>query len=99
WHFVHLRERASAAQLDRLRELLTYGPAARGERIEDDLLLVVPRLGTISPWASKATDIARHCGLETVERIERGTAYRFESVAVRELGMPQRNALLSLIHD
>jgi len=32
----------------------------------------VPRLGTISPWASKATDIARNCGLERVLRIERG---------------------------
>ena len=40
------------------------------------LLLVVPRFGTISPWSSKATDIARHCGLDAVRRLERGIAYR-----------------------
>src|SRR5690606_16705653 len=38
-------------------------------------LLAVPRPGTISPWSSKATDIARACGLDAVERIERGTWY------------------------
>jgi phosphoribosylformylglycinamidine synthase len=45
-------------------------PSANGE-----LFLVVPRLGTISPWSSKATDIARNCGLAAIRRIERGTAY------------------------
>ena len=43
---------------------------------EGTVLLVVPRVGTISPWSSKATDIARHCGLDAVRRIERGIAYR-----------------------
>ncbi|MCH3703315.1 hypothetical protein LZB55_08575, partial [Campylobacter lari] len=38
-------------------------------------LLVIPRLGTISPWASKATDIAHNCGLSAVHRIERGVRY------------------------
>ena len=38
-------------------------------------LFVVPRLGTISPWSSKATDIARNCGLRDVRRIERGIAW------------------------
>ena len=38
-------------------------------------LLVVPRLGTQSPWSSKATDIAHRCGLDSVSRIERGTLF------------------------
>ena len=74
-HFVYLVE--SEASLDgkdinRLQDLL------HGEFTSDlhnkDLLLVVPRLGTQSPWSSKATDIARRCGLDSVQRIERGTA-------------------------
>jgi phosphoribosylformylglycinamidine synthase len=63
----------SAADRERLERLLAYGsPAAAAE---GDLYLVVPRIGTISPWSSKATDIARNCGLEKVKRIERGTVY------------------------
>lgn len=46
----------------------------------DAALYVVPRLGTVSPWSSKATDIARVCGLAAVERIERGRAYLFDGV-------------------
>src|SRR6185503_21332258 len=52
---------------------LDYGePAVDGR---GKLYLVVPRLGTISPWSSKATDIAHNCGLAGVKRIERGTVY------------------------
>jgi phosphoribosylformylglycinamidine synthase len=59
--------------MSRLQELL-HGEQVEGLD-EDGLLLVTPRLGTISPWSSKATDIARHCGLQEVSRIERATAY------------------------
>ncbi|MBM3353789.1 MAG: phosphoribosylformylglycinamidine synthase, partial [Betaproteobacteria bacterium] len=61
------------------------------------LFLVVPRLGTISPWSSKATDIARNCGLTQVLRIERGTAYRVDCAA--PLSPPQRAAIAALLHD
>ena len=72
-HFVEARGALGAADRDRLERLLGYGtPAAGGE---GELYLVVPRIGTISPWSSKATDIARNCGLGSVKRIERGTAY------------------------
>ncbi|MBK1619763.1 phosphoribosylformylglycinamidine synthase [Lamprobacter modestohalophilus] len=49
---------------------------------EGSLLLVVPRPGTISPWSSKATDIAQHCGLNAVRRLERGTAYRLRPISM-----------------
>ncbi|WP_066452633.1 phosphoribosylformylglycinamidine synthase [Castellaniella caeni] len=76
-YFVETREALSAAEQQRLQALLDDGgdhtpPAAERHAIQ---LLVVPRLGTISPWSSKATDIARHCGLDTVQRIERGVRY------------------------
>lgn len=46
----------------------------------DSVACVVPRLGTLSPWSSKATDIAHVCGLAGVERVERGRAYLFSGV-------------------
>ena len=72
-HFVESTGELSVAERSRLERLLAYGtPAAEGK---GDLYLVVPRIGTLSPWSSKATDIARNCGLGKVKRIERGTAY------------------------
>ncbi len=74
-----------------LRRLLGDGP----ESIEpaDLVLYVVPRIGTMSPWSSKATDIARVCGLDGVQRIERGRVYRLSGV--REL--PE--SVLGDLHD
>ena len=75
WHFVAVKVPLQAPQRKVLERILTYGPAPAEVSESGRLLLVIPRLGTISPWASKATDIAHSCGLETVERIERGVAY------------------------
>jgi len=71
----------SAPDLDKLEQLLTYGPKDSGslDEIYNDRevfrVYVIPRIGTISPWASKATDIAHHCGLNDILRIERGVAF------------------------
>ena len=63
---------------DKLAGLLRYGdPAPAGIDATAALVLVMPRLGTVSPWASKATDIARNCGL-VLHRIERFTEYRLQ---------------------
>jgi phosphoribosylformylglycinamidine synthase len=56
-------------------------------------LYAVPRLGTVSPWSSKATDIARVCGLDGVTRVERGRAYLFDGIAA------VAPALFNLLHD
>src|SRR5688572_27784183 len=77
WHFVQLRRPLAAHEREVLDALLTYGPRTAHDTVRTGLL-VVPRIGTISPWSSKATDIARQCGLEAVERIERGTAFGIE---------------------
>ena len=79
-HFVDLYRDLTEQETETLEELLTYGP----ERIpvsSDECLrrLVVPRLGTISPWSSKATDIVRICGLSAVRRVERGISYRLHT--------------------
>ena len=58
-----------------LDQLLSYGVPNYIDDSEGDCLLIVPRSGTISPWSSKATDIAKRCGLHEIKRIERGIEY------------------------
>lgn len=58
-----------------LARLLKYGPSVPVQEPSGQLFLVIPRFGTISPWSSKASDIARNCGLAKIERLERGIAY------------------------
>ena len=96
-HFVDLARDLDARERALLERLLTYGPrestgvATPAGAAE---VIVVPRFGTISPWSSKATDIARVCGLEAVRRIERGIAWTLESkqalnpVQLRALAQP-----------
>ncbi|HVS78044.1 MAG TPA: phosphoribosylformylglycinamidine synthase [Steroidobacteraceae bacterium] len=93
-HFASLARPLTDAELRTLEQLLTYGPrlVATGQWGEGERLLVVPREGTISPWSSKATDIAHVCGLAAVERIERGIEYRI--AARRPLG-PERLSQLA----
>ena len=63
----------------KLKALLHYGPnLGRTYDAKGETFIVIPRVGTISSWSSKATDIAHNCGLSEVERIERGLAYYFE---------------------
>ena len=78
-----------------LDALLTYGTPA-GPPAGDFELVVIPRIGTISPWASKATEIARICGLP-LRRLERGRAYRFR--LGRRLSDAETERLLPLLHD
>jgi phosphoribosylformylglycinamidine synthase len=80
WHFVEVERDPAAEERRTLDRLLHYGPAAApAARLRGRMILVTPRLGTISPWSSKATDIARQCGLEgLVRRVERGTAFHLE---------------------
>ena len=74
-HFVASTRELTADEIQRLEALLDYGDPAKADA-EGTEFLTVPRLGTISPWASKATDIVHNCGIDAVERIERGVSYR-----------------------
>lgn len=74
-HFIHTDSALPAEQQARLAQLLDYGTPAAETPAKSLELLVIPRLGTMSPWASKATDIAHNCGLDAVRRIERGVRY------------------------
>ncbi|MDB9869168.1 phosphoribosylformylglycinamidine synthase [Oceanospirillaceae bacterium] len=74
-HFVLVDGKLALADADKLDKVLRYGPNVAVQEMSDNLVLVIPRIGTISPWSSKATDIAHNCGLQQVKRIERGTAF------------------------
>ena len=74
-HIVDVGETLSDQERQVLDRLLQYGPRAEAHGVSGLPLLVVPRIGTISPWSSKATDVAHNCGLGKVKRIERGIWY------------------------
>ena len=83
-HFVDTSRDLNAAELEVLGKLLTYGARTPDEERElsaGQRILVTPRVGTESPWSSKATDIAHVCGLNAVARLERGTVYFIEAAS------------------
>jgi phosphoribosylformylglycinamidine synthase len=97
--------------VEQLTALLHYGDAYEGGA-DGTLVLVMPRLGTVSPWASKATDIARNCGL-AVHRVERVTEWRLQlktgglagvigsltGAAAKPLSDAELQACAALLHD
>ncbi|ARO86340.1 phosphoribosylformylglycinamidine synthase [Nitrosospira lacus] len=110
WHFCALKRDLGPAESAVLERLLKSAPEEiflrsdierQARHAPGELLLVLPRPGTISPWSSKATDIARHCGLEAVERLERGVAFYIQTGGTPTPGLSTdgRIALLALIHD
>ncbi|MDR2710517.1 MAG: phosphoribosylformylglycinamidine synthase [Burkholderiales bacterium] len=105
WHFAEVATALSGEEAARLRQLLEYGPRD-AEDVEDVegqrgafQCLIVPRLGTVSPWSSKATDIAHRCGLSKVTRLERGVAYHYATKNDAPLNDAQRAALCDALHD
>jgi phosphoribosylformylglycinamidine synthase len=103
-HWVQTDAAPLADTQTKLQALLTYGePAAEST---GELIVVMPRLGTVSPWASKATDIAHNClgdcGLH-IHRVERALHYTFTLktplLGKAVLKPEQRDALAALLHD
>lgn len=95
-HFADVSAPFTADAKARLERLLKYGPSLAGHVPEGRLLLVTPRPGTISPWSSKATDIAHNCDLPQVLRLERGLAFY---VKAPQLSETQWTSLAALLHD
>jgi phosphoribosylformylglycinamidine synthase len=91
-HFADIDSDLTDAESEVLKQLLTYGPKAESQEVAGTLFLVVPRPGTISPWSSKATDIAHNAGLKQINRLERGIAYRVTGVS-----NPQ--VIVAALHD
>jgi len=96
-HLVQVDAPLDQADTARLARLLDYGtPGATLAKPASHALLVLPRLGTVSPWASKATDIAQHCGLSKVRRIERGVRFDLAAAKLDAAGLLHAARLL---HD
>ncbi|SFA75528.1 phosphoribosylformylglycinamidine synthase [Azotobacter beijerinckii] len=96
--FAHFAEVTAALEGDDekvLARLLRYGPSVPVQEPVGRLFLVLPRFGTISPWSSKATDIARNCGLDKIQRLERGIAY----YVAGEFSETDAQLIASLLHD
>ena len=100
WHFIELSRQLNDGERQVLDRVLTYGPQTE-MKTAGAMLLVAPRLGTISPWSSRATDIARHCGLAAVKRIERGVAFYIDKPDQEPVSLTaaERALLAPLIHD
>ncbi len=96
-HFAEVTRDLSSEESEILGRLLRYGPKAEAHEPQGQLQLVVPRPGTISPWSSKATDIAHNCGLEAVQRLERGVAYYISAEAA--LSAEEHTAVSAALHD
>ena len=97
WYFVGSEKTLDAATVEKLQALLAAQSVEQTPKAREGLhlFLVTPRLGTISPWASKATNIAENCGLEGIERIERGMAVWLEGA----LTDGQKQQWVALLHD
>ncbi len=96
-HFVDLLRPLAPAETAVLHRLLDFAADAPVAATPAQLLLAIPRPGTISPWSSKATDIAHVCGLDAVRRIERGRAWRIECES--SLPAARLMALAPFLHD
>ncbi|HHK5608997.1 TPA: phosphoribosylformylglycinamidine synthase [Neisseria cinerea] len=97
WYFVGSEKALDAATVEKLQALLAAQSVEQTPEAREGLhlFLVTPRLGTISPWASKATNIAENCGLEGIERIERGMAVWLEG----RLNDDEKQQWAALLHD
>ncbi|WP_085285845.1 phosphoribosylformylglycinamidine synthase [Colwellia chukchiensis] len=98
-HFAHVSEALNPEESKVLQQLLKYGPTIEEHEPVGQFLLVTPRPGTISPWSSKSTDIAKNCGLDKIIRLERGLAYYISTENSATLTPEQQASLNNLIHD
>ena len=96
-HLVDSQGDLSKQQIEILEKLLTYGPARQTQSPSGTLFFITPRPGTISPWSSKATDIAHNCSLENINRIERGCAYYVDTEEA--LSEADFALIASFLHD
>lgn len=96
-HLVETQSVLSESDTEVLNQLLTYGPNRCTQSPQGTLFLVTPRPGTISPWSTKATDIAHNCGLANLQRIERGCAYYLDTD--EPLAAAEHEQVAQVLHD
>lgn len=99
-YYIDTEREFDRHEINLLDRLLDYGESLSPTEFEaHDSLVFVPRLGTISPWSSKASEIARRCGLKSIVRIERGCSYFFSTHQGERLSDRARAMILPYLHD
>ncbi len=99
-HLLELNGVLDDIHFNQAKQLLSYAPRRTSPEHKGDLFCtVVPRPGTISPWSSKATDIFRICGLDTVHRVERGLRWYLRVASGNKISQRERQALAVVLHD
>ncbi|MCS5591957.1 MAG: phosphoribosylformylglycinamidine synthase [Gammaproteobacteria bacterium] len=93
-HFIDSKSAMSVEHTEQLNKLLNYAPAVDYSNSSNQFT-ITPRQGTISPWSSKASDIAHLCGLSELNRVERGITYHFDKTLNKE----STNKVLGVIMD
>ena len=99
-HWIYFVENSGvlpSEQIGTLRDLLSIEAALSSTYKLDEQLIVSPRIGTISPWSSKATDIVEHCGMGKTGRVERGVLYTLSGW--RKLDSQSQQEIQNLLHD
>ena len=91
-HFAKLTDELNNSEESHLKQLLSY-TQSNTFKASKDTLVVIPRHGTISPWSSKASDIMHLCGIDNLDRIERGIIYHFDHL------LDDKNSVLSVVMD
>ncbi|MFZ3281374.1 phosphoribosylformylglycinamidine synthase [Pseudomonas sp.] len=94
-HFAEVTGVLTGDEQQVLARLLKYGPSVPVQEPTGRLFLVLPRFGTISPWSSKASDIARNCGLSKIQRLERGIAF----YVAGQFSEAQAQQIADVLHD
>ncbi len=94
-HFADVTGELTSDEQQVLARLLKYGPSVPVQEPNGRLFLVLPRFGTISPWSSKASDIARNCGLAKIQRLERGIAF----YVAGQFSEAEAELIASALHD
>ncbi|GAB3538662.1 phosphoribosylformylglycinamidine synthase [Noviherbaspirillum agri] len=102
-HFIDAAATPSDDERGRLNALLTYGEPFSGAA-DGEKFVVIPRFGTISPWASKATDIVHNCGMTHIKRVERGISYHVQLKSgllggSKKLSDAAAQEVAALLHD
>lgn len=97
WYFCSIQNNLTQSELIRLQQLLDAHLIETLPQVTQGVFLVLPRLGTVSPWSSKATDIAHHCQLQNIERIERGIVFNIEFQS--HITDESRKKIEALLHD
>ena len=97
-HVVESKERLSPKDQQSLEQILTYGEGIKETLAPENIIFIGPRIGTISPWSSRASDIVQHCGIDIL-RIERIKTISFTTNSGKPLSQSEKETLGQLLYD